>query len=180
MAASLALNRPPAASSLPPSAVCPAMLLVCLDDVSGEDVPCSLPAAVFQPVSPPRQGRGGPSPPPGGLGLRSLARRRLPIPSVPICSESGRARLLCLLLLRHVHQPRNRLRPGHAVARASQRTAEPVPGPPGSPRAPARSGRPVLLAVARRQARSGVEGAQPAERQSIESKGLVNTLCHAP
>jgi hypothetical protein len=36
------------------------------------------------------------------------------------------------------------LRPGHAVARAEQRTAKPGPGPPGSPRAPARSGRPVL------------------------------------
>ena len=84
-------------------------------------------------------------------------------------SELRRARLL-LFLLPYVCKPRSRLRPGHAVARAEQRTAKPVPGPPGSPRAPARSGRPVLPAGARKQARSGVEGAQPAEWRSVISR----------
>ena len=65
--------------------------------------------------------------------------------------------------------PRSRLRPGHAVARAEQRTAKPGPGPPGSPRAPAGSGRPVLLAGARKQARSGVEGCNWRSGESLPS-----------
>ena len=71
--------------------------------------------------------------------------RRLPAAPASGCSESESGRASSPLSSGpYVCKPRSRLRPGHAVARASQRTAKPVPGPPGSPRAPARSGRPVL------------------------------------